>query len=109
MPRTKYYNPNTGAWEYADDVTTTYPVVNADPMLRPERYHIFGEVDSLDLTLVEVEDGNAHEYCFEFIPTAVFSGLTITPEVKWVNSPQFPAGKTCQVSIMRGLGVMICA
>lgn len=109
MARTKFFNPTTGQWEYADDTSSAYPIVNGETQMLPDRYHVFGEVDSLDVTLVEVEDGCVHEYCFEFIPSESFSGLTVTPKPQWVTAPQFPAGKTCQVSIMRGLGVMICA
>lgn len=109
MARLKFYNTTTGQWEYADDISNSYTIVEADEQLLPEHYHVFGEVDSLDVTLVEADDGKAHEYCFEFIPSASFSGLTITPEPAWVTDPEYVTGKTCQVSILRGLAVMVCA
>lgn len=109
MARLKFYNTESGQWEYADNTSRSYPIVNADTHLRPDCYHVFGEVDSLYVTLVEADDGKAHEYCFEFIPSEKFTGLSITPTPSWVSPPQFPAGKTCQVSILRGIGVMICA
>lgn len=86
-----------------------YPVTEGVAELQPEKYYTFGEVSTLAVTLVEADDGLAHEYCFEFIPTADFQGLSITPEVKWACDPQYPAGKTCQVSILRGVAVMACA
>ena len=86
-----------------------YPVAAGAAELQPETYYCFGEVSALAVTLAAVEDGLAHEYCFEFIPKAGFTGLTISPEVRWGYEPQYPAGKTCQVSILRGVAVMICA
>ena len=109
MARLKYYNTETEKWEYADSASTTYPLVNAEAQLKPEHYHVFGEVDSLSVTLVEIEDGKVHEYCFEFIPSGNFTGLTINPEPRWVAEPDIRKGKTHQVSILRGIGVMVCA
>ena len=91
------------------DLSVSYPIQDGGADLQPEQYYTFGEVDSLSVNLVEVDDGKVHEYCFEFIPSENFDGLTITPEPKWANEPQYPAGKTCQVSILRGIGVMVCA
>lgn len=95
--------------EKFDNTSVSYPLQDAQVDLQPEQYYTFGEVDSLSVNLVEVDDGKVHEHCFEFIPTEDFDGLTITPEPKWANEPQYPAGKTCQVSILRGIGVMVCA
>lgn len=76
--------------------------------LEPETYYQFGEVSALSVSLVEKDDGKAHEYTFEFIPTENFQGLTITPEPAWIVEPQFPVGKRCIVSICMGLAVMGC-
>lgn len=92
-----------------DELTTAYPVTEGADVLQPDRYYDFGEVSSLAVTLAEVDDGLAHEYCFEFIPKEDFAGLTISPEVSWACEPQYPMGKTCQVSVLRGVAVMICA
>lgn len=77
--------------------------------LKPDVYRVFGEVSSLTVELVAVDDGKVHEYCFEFIPTEDFTTMTITPAPIWAAEPQYPVGKTCQVSILRGIGVMVCA
>lgn len=95
--------------EKVDNISVSYPLQSEGVDLQPEQYYTFGEVDSLWVNLVEVEDGKVHEHCFEFIPTEDFTGLTVTPEPKWANEPQYPAGKTCQVSILRGIGVMVSA
>lgn len=84
-------------------------IVEGSAEIQPDTYYVFGEVSELAVSLVTVDDGKAHEYCFEFIPTADFSGLTVTPEPTWANEPQFTDGKTCQVSILRGVAVMVCA
>lgn len=88
---------------------SAYPLQGGAAELQPETYYVFGEVSALAVALAPVEDGLAHEYCFEFIPTEDFAELTITPAPVWVSDPQYPAGKTCQVSILRGIGVMGCA
>jgi hypothetical protein len=91
------------------ELSVSYPLADAAAVLEPEQYYVFGEVNSLAVTLAEVDDGKIHEYCFEFIPTEDFTELTITPEPRWARDPQYPAEKTCQVSIVRGVGVMINA
>ena len=75
-------------------------------VLEPEKYYEFGAVDVLTVTLAEKNDGKAHEYAFEFIPAEDFQGLTITPAPVWMREPQYPAGKRCIVSIVRGMAVM---
>lgn len=77
--------------------------------LQPDIYQVYGEVDGLDITLVEKDDGRLHEYAFEFIPKDGFTGMTVTPEVKWVQNPKYSEGRVHQVSIVRGVGVMIYA
>ena len=94
----------------AKDVSTiaqsTIPdILPGAPVLEPETYYEFGSVDSLEVTLAEKVDGKAHEYMFEFIPSEGFQGLTITPEPQWLKPPQYPAGRRCVVSIVRGLAV----
>lgn len=91
------------------DFNPAYPTAAGAAKIKPGVYYSYGEVSTLAITLEEGADGMANEYLFEFIPTDEFSGLTITPEVKWISEPQYPAGKTCQVSILQGLAVMGCA
>lgn len=86
-----------------------YPVLEGVEELQPEKFYNFGETAGLSLTLAEVDDGKAHEYCFEFIPLEGFTGLTISPEVSWTTPCAFVTGKIHQVSILRGVGVMIRA
>lgn len=77
--------------------------------LEPDVYRVFGTVDKLTVNLVPKDDELIHEYTFEFVPSDLFTELVITPEIKWANLPQYPTGKVCQVSILRGVGVFVCA
>lgn len=79
------------------------------PEIEPDKFYNFGEVSSLDLNLIELNDGNVHEYLFEFIPKEDFTELHITPKINWVTSPICIPGQICQVSIVRKVGVMIRA
>ena len=86
-----------------------YKVVEGASAIEPGKYYDFGVVDSLNVELVEADDTIANEYCFEFVANENFGGLTITPEPRWAVPTQFIPGKTHQVSILRGIGVMVCA
>lgn len=93
-----------------ENAVNTYPVADGTTNIEPDKYYAFGEVDGLSVNLVSVEDDSKlHEYCFEFTPKKNFTELTVTPAVKWVSQIQISAGKTHQVSIVRGIGVMVCA
>lgn len=91
------------------EISTCYPIAEGSATIKPDTYYVFGEVSVLNLTLEEAADGKVHEYCFEFIPTAAFSELHVSPEVKWATPCTTTAGDVHQVSILRGVGVMIRA
>ena len=89
-----------------------YPAVSAPSTsitLEPNTYYVFGTVDSLSISFNEPADGKLHEFAFEFTPSSSFSGLTFKGSVACANEPNFVSGKTCQVSIVRGIGVILCA
>lgn len=77
--------------------------------LQPDIYQVYGEVDGLEITLVEKDDGRLHEYAFEFIPKDGFTGMRITPDVKWVNDLRFEPNRIHQASIVRGVGILVYA
>lgn len=92
------------------EISLALPLVEAVTAdIEPETYTAFGKVDSLEVNLLQKNDELVHEYTFEFIPSENFTGLTVTPEVKWVSTPVFPPGKTCQISVMRGVGILVYA
>jgi len=87
-----------------------YPIVETtNTTIEPDKYHVFGTVDGLAITLQDVDDGYAHEYCFEFTTSDAFTGMTISPEPKWASDNLVETNKTYQVSILRGIGVMVGA
>ena len=90
-------------------VPRTYELVAGSTHLDPDKYYVFGEVNELTVELNAVNDNKLHEHIFEFVPSDNFTSLTITPEPKWVSEIQIVPGKTHQVSIVRGIGVMACA
>lgn len=91
------------------NVFTNNPVVNGVNAIEPNIYYDFGRVDSLDITLVEADDTIMNEYCFEFTPSERFTTLKITPQPRWAMPIQIVPGKVHQASILRGIGVMVCA
>lgn len=101
----------SGAYPIVDASTTEIPSIEDGTVkaISPETYYLFGEVDSLIVYPVEPNDGKMHEFCFEFIPSNNFEGFSVYGGCKWATEAQFTAGKTCQVSIMHGIGVMISA
>lgn len=104
-------------WETIDidDIATdtginVYPVVEStNAIIEPDKYQVFGVVDSLRVTLQDTDNDYAHEYCFEFTTDNEFYGMVITPEPKWAIEPAIEANKTYQVSILRGIGVIVGA
>jgi hypothetical protein len=87
-----------------------YPIVEStNSVIAPDQYRVFGTVDALSVILDVVDDGYAHEYCFEFTTGENFAGMSIIPEPKWVNEPLIEINKTYQVSILRGIGVIVGA
>lgn len=99
---------NKNTQDYFDSVQIKV-VESVKAELEPDEYRVFGEVSGLTVNLVPVYDDKVHEYMFEFIPTETFQGMTIVPEVRFPIKPEFTAGKVHQVSVLRGIGVMISA
>lgn len=77
--------------------------------LTPNTMHVWGEVETLTLTLSPNTDENKlAEYCFQFTcPSTTATTLSIS-DVKWVDNviPTIRAGKTYQASILNGIIVM---
>lgn len=90
--------------------TVGYPVVTMTAStadLTPNTYYKWGEAAALDITLAEPADtGVTNEYCFEFVSGETGTTLSVPDTVKWVKEPEIEAGKTYQVSILNGVGVI---
>ena len=76
--------------------------------LKPGIYYKFGEVAELAVKLEPGFKDSASEYVFDFTPMEGFTTPTISPDVTWLGSPQFPEGKRCIVSVLNGLAVSGC-
>lgn len=86
-----------------------YPVVDmtADTSeLAPNTYYRWGEIAALSVTLGAEIAGITNEYCFEFTSGETAATLTVPSNIKWVQEPTIEAGKTYQVSILHGIGVI---
>ena len=90
--------------------TVGYPVVSmaaSSAELTPNTYYRWGEIAALTVTLAESADtGVTNEYCFEFVSGETATTLSVPNTVKWVKEPSVEAGKTYQVSILNGIGVI---
>ena len=91
-------------------VAQGYPVVSmtaSSAELTPNTYYRWGEIAALTVTLAESADtGVTNEYCFEFVSGETAAVLSVPDTVKWVKEPNVEAGKTYQVSILNGIGVI---
>lgn len=97
--------------KYVDDNTLPgYPVnfiVRTSAELTPNIYYKWGEIAALTITLAEpTNTDKTNEYCFEFVSGETPTTLSVPDTVKWVKEPNVEAGKTYQVSILNGIGVI---
>ena len=73
--------------------------------LAPNTFYKFGEVDSLDLTLGEAEEGVLNIYAYSFTASSSFDASTSTylPEGVVLNGDfAIEEGQTCEISIQDG-------
>ena len=72
--------------------------------LTPNIMHIWGEVETLNLSLSTDSNSVLDEYMFTFTcPSTAATNLTLPASIKWIQQPELQAGKTYQVSIVNGL------
>jgi hypothetical protein len=77
--------------------------------MAPNKFHIWGEVSSLTLTLGTGESGYVQEYLFQFTSGSTAPTLSLPSSLKWINGVEpsdIEADHTYQVSIMNGIGVI---
>ena len=75
--------------------------------LTPNKYHIWGEVSSLTLTLGSGVSGYLSEYMFEFQSGSTPTTLTLPNTVEWPSTPTIEANKRYQVSIVSNIALMV--
>ena len=97
-------------WEAVDMEKSAYPVIemtDASAELAPNTYYKWGEIATLSITLAEPADATiTNEYCFEFVSGETATTLTVPDTIAWVQETSIEAGKTYQVSILNGIGVV---
>lgn len=74
--------------------------------LQPNKYYIFGEMETLTLTLAAGEENKLSEYMFEFTSGTTPTTLTLPESVKWIGDNAIEASKTYQVSIVNNIAVL---
>lgn len=74
--------------------------------LQPNKYYIFGEMETLTLTLAAGEENKLSEYMFEFASGTTPTTLTLPESVKWIGSNTIEASMTYQVSIVNNIAVL---
>ncbi len=77
--------------------------------IAPNTLHVWGEVDALYLSLTAGTVGYVQEYMIQFTSGSTATTLSLPNTLKWINGvtpSDIEAGKTYQVSIMNGIGVI---
>lgn len=106
----KYINTNQLATSKqlgnkADNVTTEN-ISDTTTEIQPNKYYIFGEVETLTLTLAAVGENKLAEYMFEFTSGTTPTTITEIAGVEW-KGDTIEANKVYQASISRGIGILI--
>lgn len=75
--------------------------------IQPNVLNVWGEVESLDITLAEPTDNTiVNEYMAQFTSGATATSLTLSSDIKWMATPNIQSNKTYQLSIINNLGVI---
>lgn len=74
--------------------------------IAPNILHVWGEVEELNITLAEGEEGVVNEYMVQFTSGATATTLTLPDSIVWMSSPNIKANKTYHLSIINNLGVI---
>ena len=77
--------------------------------LTPNTFHVWGEVESLELSLGEAQEGVANEYLFQFKSGGEATALTLPADIIWANgdAPTIESKCTYQISILNGLAAVM--
>lgn len=105
IPDTSQLATKTELSAKADKVSTEN-VSETTKELQPNKYYIFGEVETLTLTLAEGEENKLAEYMFEFTSGTTPTTITEIAGVEW-KGDTIEANKVYQASISRGIGILI--
>ena len=75
--------------------------------IEPNNLHVWDEpMAELNITLASAPSGMACEHMIRFTaPSDQPASVTIQPDVRWVEEPEWGMGSTYEISIVNGLGV----
>ena len=76
--------------------------------LTPNTFHVWDEMTALTLTLGAETTGVANEYLFQFTSPATPTSLTLPDDIKFSEDLTIEANKIYQISILKGLGSVLC-
>lgn len=93
-------------WNNKSDNIVVELVSTSTKELQPNKYYVFGEVETLTLTLASGSNTILNEYMFEFTSGATPTVLTEITGVEW-KGDTIEANKLYQASISRGIGILI--
>lgn len=88
------------------DRIVTESISDTTTEIQPNKYYIFGEVETLTLTLAGAEENKLTEYMFEFTSGTTPTKITDIAGVEW-KGDTIEANKVYQASISRGIGILI--
>lgn len=76
--------------------------------LEPDKFYLFGKVESLAINLAPPLEGKVGNYIFQFTtPEDVGTQLSLPLDLQWNETPQVNPGYTYQVSILNNLAMLI--
>lgn len=87
-------------------ITKTEIITESTKELQANTYYVFGEVETLTLTLAAGENGVMSEYMFEFTSGTTPTVITPIDGVEW-RGDTIEANKVYQASIVRGIGILV--
>lgn len=87
-------------------ITKTETTTETTKELQANTYYVFGEVETLTLTLAAGEDGVMSEYMFEFTSADTPTVITPIEGIEW-RGDAIEANKYYQASIVRGIGILV--
>lgn len=75
-------------------------------IIGPNTFHVWDEVEELNIFFTEKIEDKAHEFLFQFTSGSEPTTLTIYGDIKWANGEALviEANKIYQISILKGLG-----
>ena len=90
-----------------------YPIENHDgehsiDAIQPNIFHLFGNVETVDLSLEDGDESGVNEYIFQFTYGGGPIPYSFPDTIQWVNGePVLEDGKTYQISIVNNIGLIV--